>query len=175
MFSSTSANIAGRTPVAGIAPGTGARFVVIGWSGNIGTDAASAQAWFNNGSPASDGWIGQSAVSASLLLGDGGSVPTPSLFNTNALAGFTLGLVSPVAHDSYARPAAPPALMQTSQNGSVVKLSWLTAAGNFGVQSADSFAGPWSDTGWTVTNDGTTSYVTVPPAAAHEYFRLVAE
>lgn len=175
MFSSTSANNFGRTPVTGAPPGVSARFVVIGWSGNIGTDAASAQLWFNNGSPAVDGWIGQSAVSASLLPGDGGSVPTPTLFSTNGLAGFTLGLVSPVAHASYAMPYAPPALVQTTQNGNVVKLSWLTAAGNFGVQSADSFAGPWSDTGYGVLTSGATSYVTVPVSDQHKYFRLVAE
>jgi len=177
MFKSANANGVGRTPVPGIPPGVPARLVVIGWSGNIGTTVADLQSWFNGGSPASDGWIGQSAVSGSLILGDGASIPTPPSFGAVApyLQGFTLGLVSPVAHASYQIPYAPPALVQTTQNGTLVRLSWLTASGNFGVQSADSLAGPWSDTGYGVTNDGTTSSASVPPTDAHKYFRLVAQ
>ncbi|HEV2695080.1 MAG TPA: immunoglobulin domain-containing protein [Verrucomicrobiae bacterium] len=177
VFTSTTGAGTGRTLITGIAPGVGAQFVVIGWSGNVGPDISSAQAWFNNGSPASDGWIGQSSVSGSLVLGDGASIPTPSIFNTNApsLQGFTLGLVSPVAHASYAMAYAPPALARTSQAGGYVKLSWLTASGNFGVQSADGPFGPWNDTGLPVTDDGTNSSVSVPPTQAHKYFRLVVQ
>ena len=176
-FMSTSPDVFERTVVPGIPGGVPARFVVIGWSANIGTDVGTLQTWFNGGSPAANGWIGQSAVSGALVLGNGGAVATPQLFGTNALAlqGFTLGLVSPVAHASYLMPYAPPALVQTTQNGGVVRLSWLTASGSFGVQSAASPVGPWSDTGWTVNNDGTNSWVTVPPAEDHLYFRLVAE
>ncbi len=164
------------TPVPGAAPGTTAQFVAIGWSANVGAkNIADVEAWFNGGSPASNGWIGQSAVSGAITLGNGTSIPVPSLFGTNApaLGGFTLGLASPTPSASYTVPYAPPAIMQTSLNGKVIKLSWLTASGSFGVQSAPSPAGPWSDTGWTAASDGTTSSVT--NASPGHFYRLVAQ
>ena len=161
------------------APGTTAQFVVIGWSANIGwTNIADVQTWFNGGSPVSNGWIGQSAVSGPITLGNNpGSFPAPLLFGTNApyLQGFTLGLASPTPSASYVVPYAPPAIMQTHLSGNTVQLSWPTASGSFGVKSAPSPAGPWSDTGWTVSSDGTTSWVTVTNGAPGQFYRLVAQ
>jgi hypothetical protein len=84
---------ANGTVVPGVAGGSNARFVVIGWSASIGTTIGAVQAWYNAGFPAADGWIGQSAVSPSLTLGDGGFVPAPSLFGSGLLSGFVLGRV----------------------------------------------------------------------------------
>ena len=77
--------------------GTG-RFVVLGWSANIGSTLASVQSWYNNGNPAVSGWIGESSVTGVLTAGDGAGVSTPSPFGTAApfTPGFTLGLISPV-------------------------------------------------------------------------------
>ena len=55
-----------------------------------------------------------------------------------------------------------PAILQTKLSGGGLQLSWPAAAGNFGVQSAATPAGPWSDTGWTVTLDGTNATAQVP-------------
>jgi hypothetical protein len=152
--------------------------VAIGWSANVGaTNIAAVESWFNGGSPASNGWIGQSAVSGAVTLGNGTSIPVPSLFWTNApdLQGFTLGLASPTSSASYAVPYAPPAIMQTHLSGNTIQLSWPSASGSFGVKSAPSLAGPWSDTQWTVMSDGTTSWVMATNAAPGQFYRLVAQ
>jgi hypothetical protein len=176
-FLSLSANGAGPTPVPGFAPGTTASFVVIGWSANIGTNIADVQSWFNDGAPASNGWIGQSAVSGAIELGNGGSIPAPRLFGTNApcFPGFTLGLASPNPGAFYVVPYAPPAVVQSSLAGNTLQLSWPAASGSFGVQSAPSPAGPWTDTGLTVTSDGSNCVVTNLTAGRGIFFRLVAQ
>jgi hypothetical protein len=71
-------------------------FVVLGWSANIGSTWANVQTYLLSptalGSPA---FVGESAVSGVITLGNGSSIPTPLLFNASApsLQGFTLGLV----------------------------------------------------------------------------------
>jgi hypothetical protein len=67
--------------VQGIGGGANANLVAVGWSANIGSTLASVIAWYNNGSPAIPGWIGQSA-SSTQTLGDGNLVLTPSNWNT---------------------------------------------------------------------------------------------
>jgi len=93
IFSSANADASGRTPVPGVAGGTSANFVVIGWSAGIGTTAAAVQTWFNSGAPATEGWIGQSVVSGAIT--PGASTAT-TLFGTNAaglIRGFLLGRI----------------------------------------------------------------------------------
>jgi hypothetical protein len=73
---------------------TPAQFVVVGWSGNIGTTWSAVQTWLAN--PSVNGWIGESAVSAAITPGNpNGSPATPaaSLFGLPAgeLTKFTLG------------------------------------------------------------------------------------
>jgi hypothetical protein len=66
--------------------------------------------------------------------------------------------------------------MQTSINANSVQLSWPTASGSWGVQSAPTPTGPWSDTVTTNTPAGPNTVVTLPVAAGQNiYFRLVAE
>lgn len=177
MFRSSGANGSGLTPVPGIVSGATAQFVVIGWSARVGTNIMAVQNWFNNGSPATDGWIGQSAVSGAIILGNGGSIHAQYVLNTNApaLQGFTLGLASPNQAEVYAVPVVPPAVLQTKMTANSLQLSWLTASGSFGVQSAPSPFGPWSDTGWTVTSDGVNSTVTVTASGDNQFYRLVPQ
>jgi hypothetical protein len=119
-------------------------------------------------------------VSGPIVLGNGGPLlPTPLVFGAAApyLPGFTLGLASPNAAAVYAVPYAPPAVVQTSLNGNSLQLSWLTASGTWGVLSASSPAGPWSDTGLTVTTNGSycVAATNLPVASRGLFFRLVAE
>jgi hypothetical protein len=167
----------GQTPLVNFAGGATVQLVVIGWSANIGPDISSVQGWFAGGNPSFDGWIGQSAVSETLQLGNGAIIPSPIVFGSipPALQGFTLGLASPVAAEAYAVPYAPPAILRTKLNGGGLQLSWSSAAGSFGVQSASSPAGPWADTGWTITSDGTNSTVVVPAGYAKPFFRLIVQ
>jgi hypothetical protein len=166
----------GGTAVFGVPIGSSAQFVVIGWSANIGTDIPSVQNWFGLGDPFFDGWIGQSAVSGPIVLG-GGADPAAVLFGAPAglLKGFTLGLASLDAGTVYVVPYTIPAILQTRLSGGGLELSWPTAAGSFGVQSASTPAGPWSDTGLTVTTVGTNSVVNVPAGYQGPFFRLVVE
>ena len=87
----------GSASVAGVAGGSGARFVAIGWSGNIGSTLQSVINWYN--APSFNGWIGSTAVgNANLTTGDGGLTATPNVFGTGAgqLGGQLIGLVTPV-------------------------------------------------------------------------------
>jgi hypothetical protein len=83
--------------IAGIAGAGTGNFVVVGWSANIGTQVSDLISWYNNGSPATAGFIGESSVTGTLTLGDGAGVSTPSPFGTAApfAPGFVLGLVAP--------------------------------------------------------------------------------
>jgi hypothetical protein len=176
-FASLSTDNEGETPVPGFVGGTTAQFVVIGWSANAGPDIASVQGWFNGGSPASDGWIGQSVVSGRIQLGDGAIIPPAVLFGAYApqLQGFTLGLASPNAAAVYPVPYAPPAVAQASVIGKTLQLSWLTASGSWGVQSANSPSGPWRDTGLAVTISGTSFVVTLTVPSQNTFYRLVEQ
>ena len=90
-------NADGSLTVQGIAGGENANFVVVGWSANIGTTLATVETWYVFGGPGG-GWIGQSAVSSGLTLGDGGLIPTSNVFGTGfgQVPGFTLGVIPPV-------------------------------------------------------------------------------
>jgi hypothetical protein len=70
-----------------------AQIVIVGWSSNIGTTLASLESWYAN--PTVNGFLGQSAVSGALTLGDGALKLTPSAMSSSApgVAGFTAGLV----------------------------------------------------------------------------------
>jgi len=70
-----------------------ASWVIIGWSGNIGSTLSALTTWYNNGSPATVGWLGESVVSASTAPGDPTTTPagtTPSVFP----GAFTLGEIA---------------------------------------------------------------------------------
>lgn len=83
--------------VTGIGGGSTGQFVVLGWSSNIGSTVASVQSFLagtDNG--VTSGFVGESAVSGTLTLGNGSGITTPTLFGTAAplLSGFTLGTVT---------------------------------------------------------------------------------
>ncbi len=176
-LTSTSTDANGLTPVIGFVGGSTVQLVVVGWSANIGTDIAAVQNWFGLGDPVTDGWIGQSAVSGPQLLGDGGMIPALAIFGAAApqLHGFTLGLASATPTAAYPLPAFMPAILQTKLSNGRLQLSWPAAAGDFGVQSALTVSGPWSDTGWTVTIVGTNATVQVPAGYAQPFFRLIVQ
>lgn len=162
----------GYTLVPGIEGGALARFVLIGWSTNIGNNLDDLKNWFNNGSVAFDGWIGQSSIGALLPLGDGGVLPTPGL----VVPSFTLGLASPVLNRSYTL-TTPALILQATRSGSAIKLSWPTSAGSYAVQVASKPGGPWSDPtpAYSVTQEGTNSVVTVPTANQMQFYRLMIQ
>jgi len=89
----------GSLTVQGTTAGGTANFVSIGWSANIGSTLAALVAWYNNGNPATAGWVGQSAVGVGLSLGDGVSLPATSSMGsgTGQAPGYVLGLITPVA------------------------------------------------------------------------------
>jgi len=71
---------------------TAAQFVVVGWSGNIGTTWSAVQSWLAD--PTVNGWIGESAVSVAITPGSPTASPPSvpaSLFGTGLLQKFTLG------------------------------------------------------------------------------------
>jgi len=174
-LTSTSTDNSGQTPVIGFAGGAGVRFVIVGWSANIGNDIAAVQTWFNNGSPASDGWIGQSAVSGLLQLGDGAIIPAPVVMGplAPALQGFALGLASPNPSASYPPPGVPAPVISSTLMGNTIKLSWPAFYSNYGLQSSSSMSGPWADLGLTPVSDGTNLSVTIPLGSQQPFYRLI--
>jgi hypothetical protein len=91
-FADPAANGDGSTTLpTGFAAGTSAQFVVVGWSANLGsTVSALTQALAINGTT---GLLGESGVSGAISAGNGGTLPTPSLFGAAApnIQAFTLG------------------------------------------------------------------------------------
>jgi len=89
--------------VTGLAGGAFAQFVVIGWSANLGTTLAQAQAAYNaavlaGGVSAAGSFLGESAVSPAVQVGDGVSVPNPAIIAASgAVTGFTLGALPVVS------------------------------------------------------------------------------
>ena len=78
---------------------SGAQFVVIGWSANIGSTWQAVQTYLNN--PTVNGWVGESIVSGAITPGNPNAAPPglpTALFGGNSTAnvlhGFTLGMVS---------------------------------------------------------------------------------
>jgi len=78
----------------GVGSGAAQRFVVLGWSGNIGSTVSALVAYLAN--PTFNAWVGQSAVSGLITPGAGGLAAPAVLFGASApnLQGFTLGLVA---------------------------------------------------------------------------------
>jgi len=74
-------------------------FVILGWSGNIGSTLASVENWYNGGNPLTAGFIGESLVGGSVTPSVGGTSATASIMGTTAglIPGFNLGLITPVA------------------------------------------------------------------------------
>jgi hypothetical protein len=93
-FVSAARNTDFSTAVSGVLAGSSANFVVLGWSANLGTNLpAMLSALYSYGWPGL-GFLGESAVSGPIILGDGGFLgPPASLFGIGAgrLSGFTLG------------------------------------------------------------------------------------
>jgi len=82
----------GSMSVANIAGGASAQMVVVGWDSiGIGTTLAALEAWYTAG--AQGGWIGQSAVTGPLTLGDGSlnGVANPFGTGTGQVSGILLG------------------------------------------------------------------------------------
>jgi len=86
----------GATPVPGVPIGSSAQFVIVGWSGNIGSTINSVENWLAGNEGYMPGWIGESAVSGAISTGSAapGSQTFPlELVNGSApgLSAFTLG------------------------------------------------------------------------------------
>jgi hypothetical protein len=81
--------------VSGLAGGTSAQFVIIGWSGNIGNTITAVQNYLAN--PTQNGWVGESLVSGPFAPGTLGSTPAATIIGAAYpnIPGFTLGLVTP--------------------------------------------------------------------------------
>lgn len=94
-FASNSAdpNNSGGTAITGLAGGSSAQFVVVGWTASIGTTIQALEAWYSN--PATAGLIGESNVSGPITASSGGVNIVPALFGTGAgsIQGFTLAAV----------------------------------------------------------------------------------
>jgi hypothetical protein len=90
-WGSTTADSNGANSVTGIAGGGTAQFVILGWSANLGNSLTLLQQ--SLATPGTVGFIGQSAVSGTLTLGDGNLVLTPSISGgaLPAIPAFTLG------------------------------------------------------------------------------------
>jgi len=95
----TNAAAAGRlTTRSGVdvggAPGSMVDFIIRGWSVNAGRTWAEALAFYNNGSPAADMYIGQSLIANDFVLG-GGAIPVNGIMGTlpNTAQGFNMALV----------------------------------------------------------------------------------
>jgi len=84
-----------------------AQFVILGWSGNIGSTLASVEAWLGDtANQGATGWVGESAVSGTFPTGSAapGSLAQPQQLVSGTapgLSGWTLGeYTSPVPEPS---------------------------------------------------------------------------
>jgi len=86
----------GSTTIPNVAGGAQGKFLVLGWSSNLGSTYSAVQALLTSqGSFTGNGWIGQSVVSGLVTTGDGGSIPSPTILAASgAVTGFQLGLVT---------------------------------------------------------------------------------
>jgi hypothetical protein len=82
--------------VSGLAGGTSAHFVIVGWSSNIGSDVSGLSAYLAN--PTVTGWVGESLVSGAIVPGTLGSTAASGIFGAAPafIPGFTLGEVAAV-------------------------------------------------------------------------------
>jgi PEP-CTERM motif len=99
-FFPSAQNADSSTTVNGVSAGASAQFVVVGWSANMGSTLAQMEsAFFLSQVPGSyvSSWLGESAVSGPLQLGDGGVILPPNLFGNSSpqISGFTLGYLAP--------------------------------------------------------------------------------
>ena len=98
----------------GIQSSAAQRFVLVGWSGNIGSTFASVQSYLLN--PTFNAYVGQSAVSGQITPGSGGLAAPATLFGASPLiTGFTLGLV--------VAPVPEPATMALAGLGGLAMLA----------------------------------------------------
>lgn len=75
--------------VQGIGGWQAAYFVVLGWSApSVGTTVEALALAYHTGA---SGWVGQSAVSGPITLGDGATIPAPNVFS-QGVRGFVLGV-----------------------------------------------------------------------------------
>lgn len=80
--------------ITGPQPGSTVSLIVRAWSGNAGATWAEALAFYNNGAPSADMYLGQSVFSPNFVLG-GGALPTPALFGAAlpGIQGFNMALI----------------------------------------------------------------------------------
>jgi hypothetical protein len=69
----------------------------------------------------------------------------------------------------------PQPTLTTAVAGANLQLTWPISTGTFQVQSADSPAGPWTDTPITIVTNGLNATVTVTATNQQQYFRLVGQ
>jgi len=82
-----------------VAAGVTEDFVLLGWSGNIGSTVASVESFLNGQGPTT-GWIGESAV-GSQVVSAGAPSPVPPIWGSAPqIPGFTLGEVQPIPEPS---------------------------------------------------------------------------
>jgi hypothetical protein len=150
LFSATP-DLDGNTVVPGVQSGAAAQFVVMGWSANIGTSIAPVQAWLNNGSPTTSGFIGESAVSGPITLGSSsGGIPA-ILFGGVApeIEGFTLGLAGGLP------PPPPSAPVITTQPTNLT-----VTAGNTAMFTVTASGTPPPNYQWSFNNTNITGATT---------------
>lgn len=113
----TAEDASGSTAIAGVAPGTTAYFVVLGWSANIGSTIQDVMA--NWAGPSTYFLIGQSAVSGPIQLG-GGQLVSPSIWGLapGGIPGFVL---SPL-------PVPEPESLALGIIGAAAGWAWRSAA-----------------------------------------------
>jgi hypothetical protein len=85
----------------GFAPGTTVDLIIRGWSVNAGRTWAEALAFYNNGVPAQDMFIGTSLIANNFVLG-GGAIPVGNVMGVlpNTVGGFNMVLVPAVPEPS---------------------------------------------------------------------------
>lgn len=95
-----SQNPDGTTTVNGVPGGAFAQFVVLGWSANLGSTLTDLEISLEV--PGMYGWVGESAVSGPIQLGDGNLIPPSLLFGLSSpsITGFTLGVFPTVPEPS---------------------------------------------------------------------------
>jgi len=96
VFASLVADSNGNTAVPVSSSGSGAQFVVVGWSANIGSTEASLVNFFaSNDGGVTSGAVGESAVSPTIVPGPGGTNPSPGIFGSGGIGtGFDLGMTT---------------------------------------------------------------------------------
>ena len=98
--SATPGRVAGNAEqvVNGVGPAQSASFVILGWSANIGSTVDDIKTYID--SPFVGPFVGESSV-YSYTLGDGATVPTPSVFGGSTIPGFVLGIIIPEPASLY--------------------------------------------------------------------------